>query len=581
MIYALTFSVAGLIFLLLQRLPGWNVVHWSYPLFALALAWWLLSPGVRRNYLQALSDSLRFRRLDASAGAVELHDEASVAVLRRALEDPDDLRVLHALKLIAKATDRRWSERVRPLLRHASPLVRREVVGLLRTRNKLDAGEATELLDDPDDEVRAAAGEALLALQGHEALPQLAPLLDEAPLGLRSALLSGALRWSGAPGRAVAAPRLAAMAASADPAERAGAAKIVGRLGADEGIAALTRLLRDPDPAVRRAAARSAAAVGSVELVPPLLDALGHPVTAPEAAEALTAFGERIAPTLQRVFASGRSPRAARIRMLELLVAAGSAEMEAFLLARLDERDPDVRGAVYRLLATVRTGAPSRDALLAARLEIEMGEAYRWARTPIDLGASSCSPLLAEALARRTEREKRRLLWLCAALYPSLEPVVARVALDPAAAVGDPRLIELLDAELSPELRGSLLPLFEGTNEQIAAIAAERLGLPRCRDEQRLSELAAEEDDWLAACALFEIGRRGYAELDAGVFAALEARSPLVRQTALACMRQLHGDLRAGVDDGRVRRAARAQLADPDPSVRQFARVLLSGRGAS
>lgn len=556
---------SGVLFLIVQRLPGWRNEYWSYPLLLLAIVWWLLSAGVRRDYLQALGESLRFRRLVLDGGTLDLSDETSVAVMRRALHDPSPPRVLHALSLIAHSSDERWGGWLRPLLRHDSPVVRRETLALLRSRQALESEDAAGLLDDPDVGVRAVAAEILSELRGAEALPLLAPLF-EAESEVRIGAITGALLWGGAEGRTQAAPRLEALSTSPDPGERVCAAEIAGRLTGGQGAAALVRLLRDPDPAVRCRAARSAAAVRRPELLPGLIDALAHPATAAEASEALIAHGDQAGAALQQAFSESDLAPAARIRVLSVLAALPSGETEAFLLARIDDGDPEVRSALYRALAGMPQG-PDRVALLEARLPLELREVYRTALLRSDLRLPAEATLLNEVLGRRIERGLGRLLWLCAALWPDTGLEVFAVSgID----IDDPRLLEMVDVALPSEVRPLLLPLFEGSEDRIAEVAGGRWDLPRRSPERCLAELAA-EDGWLGACALYEIGARGHRTLEGSVVAALGARSPLLRETALAAVRQLH-------DDARLERAARPLLADPDPTVRAYAAGIVALR---
>jgi len=98
-------------------------MQWAVPLLLVALLWLLLAPATRQ-YVIALTRSLRLRRLDLYAEPLNLSDNSSVRVIRASLRSEDDGRVVHALSLLLQILDIDWSADLVPLAAHESAQIR-------------------------------------------------------------------------------------------------------------------------------------------------------------------------------------------------------------------------------------------------------------------------------------------------------------------------------------------------------------------------------------------------------------------------------------------------------------------------
>ena len=70
-IYALSFGLMGVAFVVAQRVTGWSYVAWCGPVLALIGVWLLLVRWVRPHYLRALADNLSGRRLASTTASAE------------------------------------------------------------------------------------------------------------------------------------------------------------------------------------------------------------------------------------------------------------------------------------------------------------------------------------------------------------------------------------------------------------------------------------------------------------------------------------------------------------------------------
>ena len=99
-------------------------MQWAVPLLLVALLWLLLLAPATRQYVTALTRSLRLRRLDLDAEPLNLSDDSSVRVIRASLRSEDDGRVVHALSLLLQIPDIDWNADLVPLAAHESAQIR-------------------------------------------------------------------------------------------------------------------------------------------------------------------------------------------------------------------------------------------------------------------------------------------------------------------------------------------------------------------------------------------------------------------------------------------------------------------------
>lgn len=549
--YALAFGLLGFLFLWSQSVPEWNAAYWSLPVLVLVLLWGWVLVRARGHYIRALSDNIQRRRLNLAGEPIDLNDRTVVHVLGAALQSPDPLRVVHALELVAQAPALSWDPIVRPLLAHASPEVRTLALRRLgRPGNGAYAAEVETLLGDPDEKVAAAAVQAYAAIQGSAAETSLGPFLQCESAELRGAAILGLMRYGGIEGQRAARQALDQLATGTDPAGRAQAARLHGAL-AQPDTARLRLLLDDSNLAVARAAIRAAGEIRAPELLPDLLARLEQPGTAALAAQAIGRYGSGIEPALAAAIADFERLPLGRRQIPRILNALGTPEAGQILARNLLDHDDRFRSAVCAALQSLAARGRLKPvaASISPALISELRRAYLLRRVQEDLGPLSPGSLLADALSVRRRMNLERILQLLDILHPAkgVEGVL------PAVEAPGPRraeAVELLDNLLEPQWKG-LLPLLEGSPETVREIALRDWQIGSASPAARLAALAAESDDWLRACALFEIGqwygperdRRAlsspeHIHLKRVVSDALASRSFLVRETALGASRR-------------------------------------------
>lgn len=535
-------AVLGLLFLLFQRddidlvgVQAIDVVPWSAVALALVGLWvWLIS-RVRQHYTAALTASLQHRRLDLEGATIDAADETTRQVLVAALQQPDELQVIHALNLMAAASEVDWSPNVLPLLQHPSTPVRLAAVRFLGRRGEHPyTNEVAHLFADPSEAVRAAAIESFCASCANADMNQVIAYLDSPAAPIQGATVMSLIKYGDLDSILHAAPYLKELIESPDPTTRAVAADIFGRLGIRRFYQPLLELMEDLDREVQRRAIHAAGRVGHPQLVPPLLNKLADPALAAAAAAALAHFGNGVEAALGAALAGHQDP-AVRAQIPRVLQQIPTPAAAAVLLEHLHEPDNHLRARIYRALSRLQAqNVPfvlDEDALHQA-LQEEIRRAYYLSVVYQDLGEEGRSWLLGTVLTEHRGYALDRLFFLLDLLYPRRNLIVARQALASPDRRRRAYAIELVDTIAGRQLREVLVPLVEAPVEEIALLGVQRFGIAHRTMIERLGELAGHHQPWMRACSLYNIGRLQIASLSATLLSAANDEAEVVRETA-------------------------------------------------
>jgi len=521
--------------------PSYSVVHWAWPVLGLVAVWLVLVRRASRQYVTALSDSVQYRRLDLDRATVDLSDEGSHRVIAASLSAPDPMRVVHALSLLSRIPGD-WLDAVVGLLGHADGRVRALALDYLaREGDERVAGRAVASLDDPVEEVRAAAAVCLCALQGQDSLARVQPLLDDPSTRVRGAAVVGLIRHAGLDGVLLAGERLKVMFTHPDAAARVEAARILEDLRAPTFYHPLVELLADDEMDVQLAALHAAAHLEAPPLLPALLPLLGPRATRSAAARAVGRTLARDPAPAAPHLADASLPPAVRVELVRTLGRVRSAAAAALVRPLVTAGDDDLRGASREALLSLRDRgvAPGLDrADLLAALRHEVTSAGQLVARQGRVAAWGDSLLLADALARRVRAARRRLVALLDLLHPEVAYRWVCEGLEATEARRRAAALELLDNVVERNLRAELLPLLSDEGRPADDDASPLPGDSEAR-QHLLAELAASGDHWVRACALYDVGAHRRRALDGAATAALTAPDPCVRQTAAWVLQRL------------------------------------------
>ena len=536
-------SILGLSFLFANKIPGLTIVHWSLPVLTFIGIWIFLLIRVSRQYVSALSDSIRLRRFDPDIETTEISDESQKVIINT-LQHADSMRVLHALTLLPRVPNVDWNPHVAALLDHESPDVRvlaMEYLGEQATETYAD--RVRQQFNHPDQRVRATAIQTLCALHGPQVIQEVIGSLHDSNHHIRGATVIGLIKHGGLDGFLHAGEHLRALLDNPEPHGRLEGAWVLGALGVKSFYQPLMELFEDDSIEVQIGAIRAASQIRAPELVPILLHKLSHPRTRPYATEAIAQCTAESLSDLEAILDDANQPVDVRKQLISILQQHNSLKAAQMLSKHLDDDDDELRVWIYRALLHLRAnGIPLsiEKNRLREVLHKEFQTAYALEVLWSDLGTDSTDLLLHEVIERQKKQAVDGILSLIALLYPNIPIDSVRASL----AKEDSRLrataIELIDNIADSEVKVFTLPLIGSSPDERLAVASRRLGIKDRSLTERLEELAHHTDIWLSTCAIHSIGAHKLTELAPIVEAALATENLLVRETALGAYRNLY-----------------------------------------
>lgn len=467
----------------------------------LLIAWSTLAWRLRREYVRTIHETIRRHRLDAERASRTVLERTAADAVTAKLNAQDRENVLYALTLMEEQQANRWRPRLRELLAHRDPEIRRRALAILSVDgDRAIAATAGELLRDPDAGVRT---EALLYLSrelGVDPLARIQELGDYPEFSIRAAM--AAFLASPGPSRNLDATRaILEQMVNAPGAEgvrdRLEAARVIGL--APEGLDDyLARLLHDEDTGVARLAIAAARTARRESAEVPLIELLARADLTEDAADALSRYGPSIVPRLKERLLDEAAPLEVRREIPLVLLRIGTPDAERALVDALIEGDATLR---YRVIAAlnklkqlhpdVQIDPPIVELLLAA----EIAGHYRSHQV---LGAvrhtlPDSDPMLA-AIRQSMDAELERIFRLMSLLFPEAELKDAYVGLGSANPIIRANALEFLDNVLSPPLRLVLVPVLDPqtTLDDRIALADRLVGAPVTTAHDGLAALLAE-----------------------------------------------------------------------------------------
>jgi AAA family ATP:ADP antiporter len=481
-------------------LPGFNLGvrgTAAINLFFLA-AWCVVAWRVRAEYVRTIRDTIHLFRLDSERASRTTLDRSAVEALSVKLNSDDPDSVIYALSLLEEQRRQSWRPRLRELLEHPEPEVRRRALALLSADgDRAIASVADDMLRDPDAGVRT---EALLYLSrelGVDPLAKIQELGDFPDFSIRAAM--AAFLASPGPSRNLEATRVIVEQMINSPGidgvpDRMEAARVLA-LTPDGLGDLLGQLLRDEDREVARLSIAGARLVRDDQVLDPLIEMLGRPDLAEDAADALSRHGTTIVPRLKDKLLDNSVGIDVRREIPLVLLRIGTKEAGRALVDSLVEGDATLRYRVIASLNRLKRLHPEvtiDPRLVELLLTAEIAGHYRSHQV---LGAlrrtlPEDDPMFV-AMAASMEHERERIFRLMSLMYPDVDLEDAYVGLESSDPTIRANALEFLDNVLPPHLREVLVPVLDPQTSLADRIAiADRLvGAPLTTAEAGIATL--------------------------------------------------------------------------------------------
>jgi ATP:ADP antiporter, AAA family len=497
----------------------------SYFSIGLIFIWVAVVFAAQGGYMEALRRSLAYREKSLEEVQIDYAEKGTVEAVLKTLEDNDEHSVLFGLDLIEKLEPKEvMASLPRALLRHSSPAVRARAVKLFTIRpDPAAVDEIRQMLQDENKEVRGEAISAACAIFKGGAISVVRPYLESADPQIKRRAVECLLRYGDALTREAALKSFHHMV-NGDSAEgeqgRIEAARLMGELDEPEFSGHLSRLITDdPSTAVSREAMAAAARRKYSGVIRAIISHLCCSATKTGAREALIQYGEMAMKELKGALYDSRISRDIRLNIPQTLSKIHSQSAMNALLGGLLEEDRSIRFKVIlaieemaRRFADIRVdreiieSAIMSDALLYFRRFVIFIALFDQREKSLRHGES----LLYVALTDSMDRVKERMMWLLSLIYPAKDIRRFWAGLNSGAPNKQADAIEFLDNLLTGEIKEYVFPLFSDAPQTRRFRASLGFfGMGTMDTESALRALLEQDDMWLRAATVWEIGIRG------------------------------------------------------------------------
>jgi hypothetical protein len=529
-------------------LGGSEITLLSYFSIGLIVIWAAVVFIVQGGYMEALRGSLAYRDISLEEARIDYTDKGTVETVLKTLEGKEEQLVLFGLELAEKFDRKVVVARLpRALLRHSSPAVRGRAIKLFALRpDPSTLNEINQMLQDENKEVQAEAISAACAIFKADAIPVVRPYLESRDPQVKRRVLECLLRHGTADMRAVALNGFHKMvndSAAEGEQGRVEAARLAGEVYEPALSTHLSRLITEDESRHVIHEAMAAAGKGKYPgVVRDIIFHLGCKDTKAGAREALIQYGEVAVETLREALFDASVSREIRINIPRTLSKIPSQTAMDALLSGLKLEDRSIRYKIIlgleemarrfstpKVDSEVIESAIISDAMLYFRRFVIFFVLFGHREEPLGDGVS----LLSQALTDSMERVKERVMWLLSLVYPLKDVRRSWAGLSS----GDPNkrahAIEFLDNLLTGNMKRYVFPLFsDAPQARRFSASLDFLGMDARDTESALRALLEQDDMWLKAATVWEIGSRGLTGLRDKISELLNSEHVVVREAA-------------------------------------------------
>jgi AAA family ATP:ADP antiporter len=527
----------------------------GYFSLGLIIIWAIFIFVLQSGYLEALRAGLEARAITWEGGDINYADKQTIEAVLQNLQKEDEGALLFGLDLAEKLDPEVIVPRLPlSLLQHPSALVRTRSLKLFATSTEPEKlKEIVRLLEDENGEVQAEAINVVCAIRKEDAIPLMRPYLESTDPRVQRSAIECLLHHGDAEIREVALTTFRKMITNPGTDGAAGrieAARLMGEVHDPEFSGYLSKLIReDPSIPVIREALAAAGKRKEPTLLRDIIMRLCGPKTKSWARQALIEYGGAAVETLREALLDSNISRDIRLSIPRTLSKIASPDAMDALLSGLNQDDGSLR---YKIILGLEEIARRLPNLRIDRPIIEMAivsEARRYYRRFLTFfglfGDGNDRPvndggLLRQTLLENMEREKERVLRLLSLIYPPEDIGTATAALRSDSPAKQAQAIEFLDNLLTGDVKRHVFPLFDdapGTERFEKFLAL--LGLTSFDGETALQELLKQDDVWLKAATIWEIGLRGFRDFRGELQQYLNSKEPVLKETAELVMSRI------------------------------------------
>ncbi len=550
---------------------GLSLQHISLVLIFLILVWCTLLLRIKREYVDSFRHAIEKRTIDLDEQPLNLEDASLFSGFAKVLEGSSERQILYILGLLENVKNKELLPHLERLIGHPSSEVRAAVLRMSLKYPEIDiTAESRNLVEDERIDVQRGAisylfktsDDKLAALKGFLAHPN--------PRVRAAAVLCAAREWRESKEFrrefALKETVISLLQGAGEGTEgseqktfiKVQAAHAIGLTGDRELNGLLHGLLQDEDPRVIKAAVDSIGLSPDPEFLPFLFENLDTRHLRMSIRECLSGYGQDVIEPLAELLGDEQLDRRTRRAIPPVLALIGSQRSVDHLWEQLEKWDLAFRYHNIRALNKLRVGFPDLrfdPNLIKARI-VEEIDLYSlmlssWMRQNLILSREQTGAqeendppfksrrLLVLALEERLADCLDRIFRLLGLRYPPKDMQHAYLGLMSSVSRFRANAIEFLDNVLDSDLKRSLIPIVESARPGLLINSGQPLPAQLPEAEESITNVLQGDDIWLIACAIYLIAVHRYRKFEESIRPLLEAKHPLVRETARLCIQHL------------------------------------------
>ncbi len=300
--------------------------------------------------------------------------------------------------------------------------------------------------------------------------------------------------------------------------ERVKVAHLLGNSNRYSSYNLLINLLKDHDPGVKKAAIIASGKIRRVELWPHIIENLLVPEYAHTASIAIWMIGEPILQDVDKFFDKNSSHPQAQLKIVKIYGLIGGDSVIKFLRKKIHHPNKEVRFQVLLSLSKLEYHASALETPFIKETIEDSVETMVWSMASlIDIGGSSESTDLQQALLQELEEKKEQMFLLLSLLYDSKTIGHIREHIESADGTAKIYALEISDMMISREIKELFFPIFDDLpiqdrlNRFSQHFPQEKLSIFE-RVEEIVNKDYSKINRWTKACAIELISRLDSAE---------------------------------------------------------------------
>ena len=506
--------IAGVLIIGLSLLSYFKLIHYSYTLVIILVAYFLIIGKLYNEYRNRIKIKLQ----DQQMSAEELPLTASEKLLSRlenTLNDALTNKVIFSFKLLEKVEPQSLPSHINTMMNHDSDDIREFAQQKMNELKGLSVSDRYVISLNKESE---AEGKQMVS--GND---------------IMELFTSGDISKS----------RLSKLCKSMRSEDRQYAAELLNNSTDDESTSFLIELLHDIDSKVRNTAIKTAQKRHNGEVLNALIENLSNPAYSVQAANALTLIGSQTLQTLDSAFYKSGQSTAAMVKIIKIIGRIGGEKALELLWNKIDYPDKVIVSQV--LLALGNSGfkaGVTQIPRIKYAIESDI-EDIAW-----NIGAINEIPTdffgkeVKKALEEEIEYDVEHIYMLLSMLYDSKSIQLVKENIESKTNEGVTYAIELLDVFLSEDLKQRIIPVLDELPYQEKAKKLE-IFFPRERIDSvlvlkfLLNRDFSQTNRWTKACILYQIGLMKISEFSFDLIANLFNPDQMIREMAAWALHEI------------------------------------------